>query len=54
MPTLLELANEEAFDEIVDNFDGQSLVPALFGKTEVNRTAFSEFAADGSTGRPEW
>lgn len=51
MPTLLELANEAPFDELVDTSDGQSLVPALFGKPEeLSDIAYSEFAADGSTG----
>ena len=51
MPTILELANEAPFEELADIIDGQSLVPALSGKSvELKDIVYSEFAADGSTG----
>ena len=51
MPTLLDLANGAQFTDYASPIDGQSLVPALYGKQdELNDIVFAEFAADGSTG----
>ena len=51
MPTFLDLAAEEKFDDYVDEIDGQSLLGALQGEADnLNDIVISEFAADGSTG----
>lgn len=51
MPTLLDTANGEAFDEFVTPIDGVSLAEALAGdESSLPDLAMSEFAADGSTG----
>ena len=51
MPTLLDAANGDRFDQYASKVDGQSLVPALEGDhSTLSDIAISEFAADGSTG----
>lgn len=50
VPTLLDLASGNSFDNYATPVDGNSLVPALNGDTPVSDIAISEFAADGSTG----
>ncbi|MBX2839019.1 MAG: choline-sulfatase [Gammaproteobacteria bacterium] len=51
MPTFLDLAAEDTFDDYIDELDGQSLYGALEGDTSSLRdVVISEFAADGSTG----
>ena len=51
MPTLVDLAAGDAFDDYADPMDGQSLVPALNGDTSgMSDIVIAEFAADGSTG----
>ena len=51
MPTILDLANNKPFTDYADPIDGASLVDALHNDfSNLNDTAISEFAADGSTG----
>lgn len=51
MPTMLDAAKGEAFDDYANPIHGRSLVAALGGDTSaMTDTAISEFAADGSTG----
>lgn len=51
LPTMMDAAAGEAFDDYAVPIDGNSLVPALAGdSSRLNDIAISEFAADGSTG----
>jgi len=51
MPTFLDIAAEEKFDDYIDTIDGQTLLPAMQGEENtLSDIAISEFAADGSTG----
>ena len=51
VPTFLDMAAGEAFDDYAAPIDGRSLLPALKGDTSrMSDLAISEFAADGSTG----
>lgn len=51
MPTLLDLAHEDEFNDYAAPIDGASLLSALYGDpAELPDTVISEFAADGSTG----
>ena len=51
MPTFMDIAAGEKFDDYIDPVDGQSLLGALQGEEgTLSDTVISEFAADGSTG----
>ena len=51
LPTLLDIAVDDTFDQYVTKLDGKSLLPAINGDAAgLPDTAISEFAADGSTG----
>jgi len=51
MPTFLDIAAGESYQDYVDKIDGQSLLAAMNGEPDsLTDIAISEFAADGSTG----
>jgi len=51
MPTFLDIASGDSFDNYIDEIDGQSLLPAMQGQSDsLDDVVISEFAADGSTG----
>ncbi len=51
LPTMMDAARGEPFEDYAIPIDGTSLVPALDGDTfSLSDIAISEFAADGSTG----
>ena len=51
MPTFLDLAKSQSFDDYVETPHGNSLVSAIEGKAgSLNDVEISEFPADGSTG----